>query len=668
MKKRHTAFLVFLFLLPGLLVAQSADTKNAKANGLSGPEISVSPLELYQLHFMPPEITTDYLTITNMGEDPLFWEIGFGRTNKSYQHEVVSARPARNLEIIWDNGSIVTAEGTGSNGSDYSELQDATLGMSVYGSGCQLSAGNLIADNFEITGDVNLAQFTFYVYQTGAGNVSTINDIRYVVFDGNPSQGGQIIYGDLETNRLLSSSWTNVWRVLESAPTENRAIIEVVADATGLSLSPGTYWVAYQAGGTGSSGPWCPPVTITGQTNTGNSLQYTSTGWAPLVDVDPQGMPFIIEAWPGPTAGDVGISSILQPSSGVIFTDEEQITIRIKNHGSETQTSIPFVVNWSGPTGTETVEGIFTGSLAYNQTTDVTLEETVDLTVSGFYTFEACTQLEDDQNPANDCKTKVLYAPPPGNEWLTPYPSSGVIYPGQTVVVGITFDSENLPHGRYLDSLRLESNDPDEPLIIIPVELQVFDGLVFNHNPEDFYFELLVGQEQTDSLTIENNYWDTLNVTLSVTFLNENSEFDWLTILPENAQILPGETATFEVTATSFYTWNLENYATIHIVTDDPCASTVEIPVRLDVIGAVNENERAPQISIFPNPAYSSINISSRKPMHSVALINQLGEICIDKVVGASTITLPVTGLPKGIYVVKIINQEGQFYHKVVVQ
>lgn len=177
-------------------------------------------------------------------------------------------------------------------------------------------------------------------------------------------------------------------------------------------------------------------------------------------------MPFLIEAYPGPLVSDVGISSILQPASGVIFTDEEPITIRIKNYGAETQTSIPFVVNWSGPTGTETVEGIYEGSLAYNQTTDVTLEETVDLTVSGFYTFEACTLLEDDQNSVNDCKTKILYAPPPGTEWLTPYPASGVIYPGQTIVVGITFNSENLAPGVYRDSLRLESNDPDEPVMV----------------------------------------------------------------------------------------------------------------------------------------------------------------------------------------------------------
>jgi hypothetical protein len=669
MKNLVTAFLVFLFLLPGLLVAQSADTKNAGENGFSGPDIGVNPLELTEIHSSPGQITTQFIYLTNSGEDPLYWEIGFGGTIKGYQHEVVSARPAGNTEIIWDNGPIVTAEGVGSNGSDYSELQDASLGMTTYGSGCQISAGNVIADDFQIDESRVLTSFTFFVYQTGAGNVSTINDVRYQIYDGNPANGGVVIYGDLETNRLVSTEWSNAWRVLESAPAENRAIMEVVADATGLSLSAGNYWVAFQAGGTAASGPWCPPITITGQTNTGNSVQHTSTGWAPLIDGGPQGMPFIIEAYySGLLPNDVSISSILQPTSGIVFTDEEPVTIRIKNYGIETQTNIPFMVSWSGPTGSEIVEGVYEDSLAYNQTVDVTLQETANLSVWGTYIFEACTQLEGDQNSANDCKMKVLFAPPPASEWLTLDASSGVMYPGQTAMIGVTFDSEDLPMGQYLDSLRLESNDPDQPLIVIPVELQVFDGLAFNHYPEDFYFELFPGQEQTDSLTIENNYWDILNVSLSITFIDENSEFDWLTITPETAEILPGEAATFEVTAMPISTWNFENYATIHITSDDVLQSTAEIPARLDVLGAVNKNDREREISIFPNPAQTSIVVTSRQPIHSVVLMNQLGGICIDKDVYAPTATLSVGDLPKGIYFIRVVNEAGQYYQKLVVQ
>jgi hypothetical protein len=46
-----------------------------------------------------------------------------------------------------------------------------------------------------------------------------------------------------------------------------------------------------------TSGPWAPPITIPGVFNTGNALQYTTSGgtWAPVLDVEQQGFPFIIE-------------------------------------------------------------------------------------------------------------------------------------------------------------------------------------------------------------------------------------------------------------------------------------------------------------------------------------------------------------------------------------
>jgi hypothetical protein len=64
-----------------------------------------------------------------------------------------------------------------------------------------------------------------------------------------------------------------------------------------VNLAPGTYWVEFQFGGTLSSGPWAPPVSILGQTTTGNALQKTSTGWAQALDTGSgsvQGMPFLI--------------------------------------------------------------------------------------------------------------------------------------------------------------------------------------------------------------------------------------------------------------------------------------------------------------------------------------------------------------------------------------
>ncbi len=69
-------------------------------------------------------------------------------------------------------------------------------------------------------------------------------------------------------------------------------------------LPAGTYWLDWQAAGSLASGPWAPPVSILGQTGKpgANALQYTSTGWAALIDTGtsgtsnfPQDLPFLVD-------------------------------------------------------------------------------------------------------------------------------------------------------------------------------------------------------------------------------------------------------------------------------------------------------------------------------------------------------------------------------------
>ncbi len=446
-------------------------------HSLASPNIEVNPLAFEEIHLDPPQITTQSLSISNTGTSPLSWQLGTVGGNQDFES---SNNSSRSRELIWDNDPIITAEGVGSNGSDYSELQDASLGMGTYGFGCQISQGNTLADDFEITADWhNLAYITFYAYQTGSGPPSTITDVRFQIYDGDPSAGGQVIYGDLTTNKLLSTQWSNVWRVLESGPSENRPVMEIVADANCCYLTQGIYWVEFQFAGSGASGPWCPAVTIPGETNTGNAIQNDGTGnWQPIEDVEGQGVSFVIDAYLGGYENDVGISAILEPTSGVSYTSEEPVTIRLENFGTSEQSDIPYQVNWSGPTGSETVSGIYEGILMCGQYIDITLYETANLTAPGTYSFEACTQLVGDENPDNDCKTKTLTGPVPGNEWLSFDLFSGIINPGDSTLITLSFDSEIILPGQYFDTIIIQSDDPGQPLITIPVSLNVIYELI----------------------------------------------------------------------------------------------------------------------------------------------------------------------------------------------
>jgi len=164
--------------------------------------------------------------------------------------------------------------------------------MGTYGFGAQISAGNRVAEDFILADDYDITSFVFYSYQTGAAPPS-INNINVQVWDGDPSDpGSSVIWGDDTTNVLSDAVWSGAYRQLESAPGDtSRAIQEVTVDVTGLSLAAGTYWVDYQFGGTGASGPWAPPVVITGQSATGNALQSIGGVWGALVDVGAQGLP-----------------------------------------------------------------------------------------------------------------------------------------------------------------------------------------------------------------------------------------------------------------------------------------------------------------------------------------------------------------------------------------
>jgi hypothetical protein len=205
------------------------------------------------------------------------------------------------LVVLYDNGPLVTHPGGGSGGADASALQTA-LGMGTYGYGHQISAGNSIADDFTISGaSWNIDELRFFAYQTGSSTTSTINDIRVQVYDGDPSAGGTIIYGDLTTNVLATTTWTNIYRVLDTdLLASNRPIMENVVQLTPpLNLGAGTYWIEWQCGGTLTSGPWAPPVTVLGSTGTGNALQNTGT-WAAVTDVGPQDFPFLVLGNSGP--------------------------------------------------------------------------------------------------------------------------------------------------------------------------------------------------------------------------------------------------------------------------------------------------------------------------------------------------------------------------------
>lgn len=195
---------------------------------------------------------------------------------------------------LFNNGPMVNSAGTGTGGADESVLQSSSLGMGIYGFGFQIPNDNRIADDFTFTRSNDISQIKVYAYQTGSSTTSTITAVHLQIYDGKPGAGGNVIWGDLSTNRLSSSTWTGIYRVDEyTSGATNRPIMECVCDVN-TTLAAGTYWLEIQVDGSLSSGPWCPPITITGNRTTGNAIQYLGS-WGDLLDSGyNQGVPFVI--------------------------------------------------------------------------------------------------------------------------------------------------------------------------------------------------------------------------------------------------------------------------------------------------------------------------------------------------------------------------------------
>jgi len=209
--------------------------------------------------------------------------------------------------ILFDNGPFVTDPGAGYGGADVSRVQ-SSLGMSVYGFGCQQVSSIIVADDFTIPASEtwNIQSFTFFNYQTNSGTTSTITGVFIELFDTDPSLGGTPIWGDLTTNRMDvgGSLWSNCYRALETDPLNTARPIMATVCTVPMTLNAGHYWLAWQETGSLSSGPWNPPVTILGNTTTGDALQSVSGTWAYIVDSGTQtqqGLPFVIQGEIGGT-------------------------------------------------------------------------------------------------------------------------------------------------------------------------------------------------------------------------------------------------------------------------------------------------------------------------------------------------------------------------------
>jgi len=73
-------------------------------------------------------------------------------------------------------------------------------------------------------------------------------------------------------------------------------------------------------------------------------------------------------------------------------------------------------------------------------------------------------------------------------------------------------------------------------------------------------------------------------------------------------------------------------------------------------------------LRLFPNPAKNQLNISANKDFNQVIIFDVLGNVVQKATNGSSMLTLDISGLPKGVYFVRVIGENYQSIRKLFVE
>jgi subtilisin family serine protease len=268
-------------------------------------------------------------------------------------------------DLLHDNGPFINSLGTGVGGADESVVQTG-LGMDT--TGWVLSSPQRLADQFTVPAGQTwrLKEIQIFTGEWDTTTESAISVMSLRVWNGKPGvPGSAVLYGDTTTNRLVRSEWVHSYRRHPIYPDKYPIVMNTLA--VDLNLPSGTYWLDW-----GSPSIYLGfPLTIAGQTTTGDAIWGAESSWATMSDFGtntPQGLPFLVKGLNGNLAVSPmeGMSSTGYP--GRTFTPAQKV-YTLSNDSTET------ALTWS----VQTPAGLWwhatpaSGTLAPSGTASVTV-------------------------------------------------------------------------------------------------------------------------------------------------------------------------------------------------------------------------------------------------------------------------------------------------------
>jgi hypothetical protein len=190
--------------------------------------------------------------------------------------------------------------------------------------------------------------------------------------------------------------------------------------------------------------------------------------------------------------------------------------------------------------------------------------------------------------------------------WLSENPITGTIISGTCSLVNVNFYSTELAPDDYYGGLQLDSNDPEDPIIGVPVTLTVIIMPDIVVTPPSLEMNLLPDETGTFPFTIFNNGTDDLYWSLT-------DDAPWLSEDPTSGSILPADSREVQVSFDATGLVKGVYYTDIFINNSDPEEPIITLPVTLSV--------GMPDIEISPS-SLEMILIPNATGMHAFTIYN----------------------------------------------
>lgn len=211
-----------------------------------------------------------------------------------------------------------------------------------------------------------------------------------------------------------------------------------------------------------------------------------------------------------------------------------------------------------------------------------------------------------------------------GTPWLSVNINEVSIDAGASQNIIVTFDATDLPEGIYESTIQISSNDPANPLILVPATMAVV---------QTYTLTLLVNPENAGTVHGAGEY-------------------------------VQGEVVSISAVAHEGFTFvNWTDHDNNHVTDEASFQHTIStldiiLTANFDVVGSAEDMELT-DVKLFPNPANNDFMIRSGVNILEVRISDVTGKQVYTEVINDTEFKVTLENLQSGIYFVSIYTQQG---------